>query len=53
MLGRNNINIKNINVSHNREFEQGCLIITFDRNESLNKAFDLLQSAGYKVYKRI
>ncbi len=52
ILGKNNINIKNINVSHSREFEQGCLIISLPDNKSINRAFKLLCSAGYKVYKR-
>jgi len=51
MLGRNNINIKNINVANSREFEQGCLIITFSDRSNANIAFDLLIDAGYKVYK--
>lgn len=50
ILGRNNINIKNINVSNSREFEQGCLKITLVDSESVNIAFDLLKKAGYKVY---
>jgi len=52
ILGKNNINIKNINVSHSREFEQGCLIISLPDDKSINSAFNLLYSAGYKVYKR-
>jgi prephenate dehydrogenase len=51
ILGRNNINIKNINVANSREFEQGCLIITFSDTESVNIAFDLLIQTGYKVFK--
>ena len=51
LLGRNNINIKDINVANSREFEQGCLIITFSDNESVNIAFDLLIQTGYKVFK--
>lgn len=51
MLGRNKINIKNINVANSREFEQGCLIITFSDRSNANIAFDLLMDAGYKVYK--
>jgi len=50
ILGRNNINIKNINVTNNREFEQGCLEMTLVDSESANIAFDLLKKAGYKVY---
>ncbi len=50
ILGKNNINIKNINVTNSREFEQGCLKITLVDSESVNIAFDLLEKAGYKVY---
>lgn len=53
MLGCNDINIKNINVANSREFEQGCLIITFSDSNSVNIAFDLLIDAGYKVYKSV
>lgn len=51
ILGENNINIKNINVAHSREFEQGCLIISFSDSESMNRSLNLLSSAGYKTYK--
>jgi len=50
ILGTNNINIKNVNVSNNREFEQGCLKITLSDSQSANIAFDLLTDKGYKVY---
>jgi len=53
ILGSNNINIKNINVSNSREFEQGCLRITLPDQKSVNIAFDLLSVKGYKVYKSI
>ncbi len=51
ILGSNSINIKNINVSNSREFEQGCLIIDLSDSNSTNIAFDLLTVRGYKVYK--
>ncbi len=51
ILGRNNINIKNINVTNNREFEQGCLIISLPDIHSKDIAFDLLKDKGYRVYK--
>jgi len=51
ILGKNNINIKNINVTNSREFEQGCLIIALPDTASVNIAFDLLVNTGYKVYK--
>ena len=53
ILGCNGINIKNINVSNSREFEQGCLKITLPDQESVNIAFDLLADRGYKIYKTI
>jgi prephenate dehydrogenase len=53
ILGKSNINIKNINVSNSREFEQGCLKITLPDTGSVNIAFDLLAIIGYKVYKNI
>lgn len=51
MLGKHNVNIKNINVTNSREFEQGCLVITLQDKSSTNIAFDLLENTGYKVYK--
>jgi prephenate dehydrogenase len=51
ILGRHNVNIKNINVTNSREFEQGCLVITLQDKNSINIAFDLLKNRGYKVYK--
>lgn len=51
ILGNNNINIRNINVTNSREFEQGCLIIALPDTASENIAFDLLVNTGYKVYK--
>ncbi|WP_010245700.1 prephenate dehydrogenase [Acetivibrio cellulolyticus] len=51
ILGNNGINIKNINVSNSREFEQGCLRITLPDSESVKSAVGLLSNQGYKVYK--
>ena len=52
LLGKNGVNIKNINVSNSREFEHGCLIITLPDPETMAKAFDLLAGKGYSVYKK-
>lgn len=52
LLGCNGINIKNINVSNNREFEQGCLRITLPDAESIDCALSLLIEKGYKACKR-
>jgi len=51
ILGQNCINIKNINVSNSREFENGCLKITFSDSESTNNAFEVLKNAGFRVFK--
>lgn len=51
ILGKHNINIKNINVTNSREMEQGCLKIRLSDTQSENIAFDLLKDTGYKVYK--
>lgn len=51
ILGNNGVNIKNINVSNSREFEQGCLRITLPDPESVKNAVRLLSDKGYKVYK--
>lgn len=51
ILGNNGVNIKNINVSNSREFEQGCLRITLPDSDSVKNAVILLSNHGYKVYK--
>ncbi len=51
ILGSGGINIKNINVSNNREMEQGCLRITLSDLGSVESSLKLLTDAGYKVYK--
>jgi prephenate dehydrogenase len=53
ILGKNNINIKNINITNNREFEGGVLIISLPDNQSLEKAHQILTDHGYTViYKK-
>ncbi|MEG6612565.1 prephenate dehydrogenase [Pseudoclostridium thermosuccinogenes] len=51
ILGDSGINIKNINVSNSREFEQGCLKITLPDPASVDAAGKLLADKGYRVYK--
>jgi len=51
ILGDSMINIKNINVSNNREMENGCLKITLQDEKSANIAIDLLTKSGYKIYR--
>lgn len=47
ILAKNEINIKNIGISHNRENQDGCLYIEFDNEESMNKAKSFLLKSSY------
>lgn len=52
ILAANNINLKNIGIIHNREFEEGVLRIEFYDEASSKKAAKLLQKYRYVVYER-
>lgn len=52
ILASNNLNIKNIGIVHNREFEEGVLRIEFYDETSSKKASELLQKFRYIVYER-
>ncbi|MDP4181546.1 MAG: prephenate dehydrogenase [Bacillota bacterium] len=49
LLGKNSINIKNMNVSNNRDFENGCLKVTLPDLDSVTAAYDVLIKNGYKA----
>jgi prephenate dehydrogenase len=49
LLGEESINIKNIHVSNNREFENGCLKISFGDAKNMKNASQLLAKNGYRV----
>lgn len=51
ILASNNINIKNIGIIHNREFEEGALRIEFYDDASHTKASELLRKYRYIVYE--
>lgn len=52
ILAANNINLKNIGIVHNREFEEGVLRIEFYDEDSSKKAANILQKFRYVVYER-
>lgn len=52
ILAANNINLKNIGIIHNREFEEGVLRIEFYDEASSKKAAEVLQKYRYIVYER-
>lgn len=49
LLAANEISIKNIGISHNREFESGTLRIEFYEEASIQKACDLLTQNQFSV----
>lgn len=52
IMAANNINLKNIGIVHNREFEEGVLRIEFYDEASSKKAAETLQKYRYIVYER-
>lgn len=52
ILAANNINLKNIGIVHNREFEEGVLRIEFYDEGAAKKAAEVLQKYRYIVYER-
>ena len=52
ILASGGINIKNIGIVHNREFEEGVLRIEFYEEAAQEKAAELLQKFRYIVYER-
>ena len=52
ILAAHQISIKNIGIVHNRDFEEGVLLITFYDEESLNAAAERLTQFRYTVTKR-
>lgn len=52
ILASSNINIKNIGILHNREFEEGVLKIEFYDETASQKAADRLRKHSYVVYER-
>lgn len=52
ILASNAVNIKNVGIVHNREFEEGVLRIEFYDETSLDKAVILLKRHRYVIYER-
>lgn len=52
ILAQNQISIKNIGITHNRESETGVLTIEFYDEASIEKAAKLLAAKGYTVYMK-
>ncbi|MDD3204345.1 MAG: prephenate dehydrogenase/arogenate dehydrogenase family protein [Lachnospiraceae bacterium] len=52
ILASHQINIRNIGIINNREFEEGALRIDFNDEESLQQAIITLQKHNYKIFKK-
>jgi prephenate dehydrogenase len=52
ILAAHALNIKNIGIIHDREFEEGVLHIDMYDNDSMEKAITLLQQHRYTVHKK-
>ena len=50
LLALNGISIKNIGITHNREFEEGVLRIEFYEPDAIEKAASLLTARGYVIF---
>ncbi len=50
LLSDNLINIKNMGIVHNREYERGTLRIELPGQEELDKSKEILSSSGYSFY---
>ena len=51
LLSQDGINIKNINIFNNREHESGCMRITLLNLDGIEKAYNILNTSGYMVYR--
>ena len=50
LLAEQNLSIKNISITHNRESEDGVLQVEFYREDSMEIGCELLGEAGYNVH---
>ena len=50
LLAKNDINIKNIGIIHNREFEEGVLRIEFYQADACDRAKTVLEETSYRVH---
>jgi len=52
MFAKDGINLKNMGIVHNREFEEGVLRIEFYDEASLKQAISILRSENYTIFIR-
>ncbi len=52
LMAQHKINIKNIGIIHNREFQEGVLHMEFYEENAVKHSVHLLREEGYTVYER-
>ncbi len=53
IIGENKLNIKEIEILHSREGEEGAIRIGFEKSSEVERAIDILSACSYKIlYKR-
>ncbi len=53
IIGENKLNIKEIEILHSREGEEGAIRIGFEKSNEVERAIDILSSCSYRIlYKR-
>lgn len=50
LLAVNGISIKNVGITHNREYQEGVLLVEFYKKENLDQATDILKKHGYTLH---
>ena len=50
LLAVNSVNIKNIGITHNREYQQGVLRVEFYSESDQTEAADILRTRNYTIY---
>ena len=51
LLAVNSVSIKNIGITHNREFQEGTLRVEFYSDEDLKEACEILETRNYTLYR--
>ena len=52
ILAKNNVSIKNIGITHNREVQAGALRLEFEDEKAAEKAKELLTAGSYTIYEK-
>ena len=51
LLAVNAVSIKNVGITHNREYQEGVLLVEFHDKKALDKAAGILETHGYTLHR--